>query len=537
YGIMTEYILGLEGYSTTLKQAKEEHLSGSGAAGFLNLEDYALEGVSVIGDYQYRVILKGKYPQFLYWLAMPFFAPTAIEVDQFYSQPGMKEKNLTLDWYPVGTGPYMLTVNNPNRQMILEKNPNFHGEVYPSEGEAIDRQNGLLKDAGNALPQISKVIYSLEKEAIPIWNKFLQGYYDASGIGSDSYDQAVQIGSTGDIGLTETMQEKGIRLSTAVESSIFYTGFNMLDPVVGGFSEKNRLLRQAIGIAVDYEEYIAIFANGRGIPAQGPIPPGIFGHGEGDKATNPYIYDAGESDPKRKSIVFARDLLAKAGYPNGRSLSDGKPLTLNLDTTGTGPDDKARLDWIRKQFAKLDIQLIIRGTDYNRFQDKMNKGTAQIFQWGWNADYPDPENFLFLLYGKNGKVEYKGENAANYSNDKFDALFETMKNMENGPERQVIIDRMVEQLRFDSPWLFGFHPKKFSLFHSWYSNVKPNLMANNTLKYKRLDATKRQAMRQAWNKPIIWPIAGILLLLLLIILPAFIAYKRHETSREGILEP
>jgi oligopeptide transport system substrate-binding protein len=70
-------------------------------------------------------------------------------------------------------------------------------------------------------------------------------------------------------------------------------------------------------------------------------------------------------------------------------------------------------NWMRKQFAKLGIELVVRATDYNRFQEKMRKGTAQVFMWGWNADYPDPENFFFLLYGPNRKVD-GGENAANY---------------------------------------------------------------------------------------------------------------------------
>jgi ABC-type oligopeptide transport system substrate-binding subunit len=51
---------------------------------------------------------------------------------------------------------------------------------------------------------------------------------------------------------------------------------------------------------------------------------------------------------------------------------------------------------VSKQFAKLNIQIEIRNTDYNRFQDKMRKGSAQFFFWGWLADYPDPENFLFF---------------------------------------------------------------------------------------------------------------------------------------------
>ena len=51
----------------------------------------------------------------------------------------------------------------------------------------------------------------------------------------------------------------------------------------------------------------------------------------------------------------------------------------------------------------------------------------------------------------------------------------------------------------ESPWLFGFFPKGFSLHHAWLGNVKPHLMANNTLKYKRVDGAKRRAAQQSWN--------------------------------------
>jgi len=379
------------------------------------------------------------------------------------------------------------------------------------------------------------VVYSLEKEAIPTWNKFLQGYYDVSGVSSDSFDQAVQIGSGGDIALTPEMRDKGIHLSTAVSTSIFYMGFNMLDPVVGGDSEQARLLRRALSIAMDYEEYISIFRNGRGIPAQSPLPPGIFGFLEGKEGVNSYVYDWTSQGPQRKSIAEARRLLAEAGYPDGRDVETGKPLALYFDTTGGTPDSSAQQNWIRKQFAKLDIQLQIRNTDYNRFQDKMLKGTAQIFQWGWNADYPDPENFLFLLYGKNGKVDHNGENAANYKNGEFDRLFEQMKSMKNGPKRQVVIDRMTEILREDAPWVFGFHPKDFVLYHDWYYNAKPNLMANNTLKYKRIDPELRERQREAWNHPVVWPLALILLVLTASVVPAYIGYRRHEKQQARVV--
>jgi ABC-type oligopeptide transport system substrate-binding subunit len=152
------------------------------------------------------------------------------------------------------------------------------------------------------------------------------------------------------------------------------------------------------------------------------------------------------------------------------------------------------------------VQLDVRSTDYNRFQDKIRRGDTQMFYYGWNADYPDPENFFFLLHGPQGKVKFSGENASNYSNPEFDRLFEQMKNMENSPARQAIIDQMVEILRRDSPWLWGYHPKNYVLQHSWLHNVKSNIMANNKLKYWRVDAGQRDQLRREWNRPVLWPL-------------------------------
>ena len=528
FGLMADYIVGLKEYAETLKRANEELTARSGKDAWLDLSRYPLAGVEVVDDHTYRVRLKGQYPQFLYWLAMPFFAPVPLEVDRFFAQPGMAERNFTLDWYPVGTGPYMLVENDPNRVMVLARNPNFHGETYPVEGEPEDAAKGLLKDAGKPVPFIDRAVYSLEKESIPYWNKFLQGYYDKSGIESDTFDQAVQMSGRGEAVLTESMEQQGIRLSTSVAVSTFYMGFNMLDPVVGGLSERARKLRQAISIAVDYEEYVSIFRNGRGIAAHGPIAPGIFGFRDGKEGINPVVYDWNGKAPVRKPVDAARKLLAEAGYPNGVDARTGTPLVLNFDVTARSVDSKSQLDWMRKQFEKINIQLVIRDTDYNRFQDKMRKGSAQIFEWGWHADYPDPENFLFLLHGAQSKVKTQGENAGNYENPEYDRLFEQMKNMPNSTERQAIIDRMVAILRNDAPWLWGYHPKDYVLYHAWLSNVKPNQIAYNTLKYQRLDPALREQKRRAWNHTVLWPLGLLMALLAGVTAPAFVAYLRRE---------
>ena len=526
YGLMSGYIVGLKELAETLAKAEKSLPKDA----YLDLTRYDLPGAQVLDRYTYRIKVRGKYPQFVYWLAMPFFAPVPPEAERFYAQPGMAQKNITLDWFPVGTGPYMLTVNNPNRRMVLDRNPNFGGEVYPSEGEPGDAAAGLLRDAGKPLPFIDKVVFSLEKEQIPYWNKFLQGYYDASGIASDTFDQAVQFSGQGDAVLSDSMRRRGISLQTSVATSVYYLGFNMLDPVVGGYGERARKLRRAISIAIDEEEYISIFQNGRGIPAQGPIPPGIFGYREGRDGINPYVYDWVDGAAHRKPIEAAKALLAEAGYPGGRDAKSGQPLLVNLDTTTTGVGSKSMLDWYTKQFEKIGVQLVVRSTDYNRFQDKLRKGNVQLYFLGWNADYPDPENFLFLLAGAQSKVNVGGENASNYHNPEYDRLFEQMKNMYNSPERQALIDRMVAIARRDAPWVWSYFPKDYTLTHSWVYNRKPNQMANNGLKYQRIDPALREKLRREWNQPVVWPLALILLALAASTVPAIVVFRRRERA-------
>ena len=519
-GLMSEYIVGLDDYATQLRAVDRGQ--------WLDLRRYPLEGVEVVDRYTYRVKLKRSYPQFVYWLAMPFFSPIPWEAEKFFHQAGMAKKNFSLDWWPVGTGPYMLSENNPNARMVLERNPNFRGEPYPSEGEAEDAGAGLLADAGKTMPFIDRVVFSREKESVPYWNKFLQGYYDTAAIGSDQFDQAVRVSIEGAAEPSPEMTQKGIRLSTLVSATIYYFGFNMKDPLVGGSSERARKLRRAISIAVDMEEYLSIFANNRGVVAHSPIPPGIFGRREGAAGINPVTHLWRDGREQRRPLEDASRLLAEAGYPAGRDPKTGAPLLLYFDTTSRGPGDKARLDWWRKQLDKLGIQLEVRETDWNRFQEKIRKGTQQMYGLGWAADYPDAENFLFLLHGPQARADGAGSNSSNYVNPRFDALFEKMKNMQNSPERQKVIDAMVDMVRHDAPWIFGFHPKDFSLRHAWVANAKPNDMAGNTLKYLRLDVEKREALRAAWNEPVLWPAVLLLALILGGAVPAVLTYRRRE---------
>lgn len=522
YGMMGEHIEGFLQYAKVLP-SKKEH------PGFVDLRNYPLSGVRLIDRYTYQITLKGQYPQFMFWLAMSFFAPVPWEADQFYAQPGMKENNISFGWYPVGTGAFMLTENNPNSRMTLEKNPNYRETYFPSSSNIDDQTKGYLTHVGERLPMLDKVELVLEKETIPRWNKFLQGYYDVSGIAADSFDQAIAISSVGNMTLTPQMKDKGLKLQDVTEPAVYFMGFNMLDPIVGGSSDSARQLRQAISIAVNYEENISIFLNGQGSSAQGPIPQGIFGFQEGQKGMNPYTYRWENNQQKRRSLSEARALMKAAGYPNGRDLITHRPLILHYDVPSSGsPDEKAQLNWMMKQFATIGIHLDVRTTQYNRFQEKMRNGNAQIFLWGWSADYPDPENFLFLLYGPNGKVKYAGENVNNYENPQFDALFEQMKNRPNDKIRQHLIDDMLAIVQRDAVWAGGVNTRTPVLRQQWMSPIKPNSISQNALKYVSIDVSLRHQLRDQWNQVSLWPIAILIGLFGLLLLPFVMVYQTRE---------
>lgn len=521
YGVMENIIVGFKAFSENLKEKEKTSHS------YIDLRDMSLEGVKEIDQYTFEITIHGKYPQFAQWLAMPFFAPIPWEADKFYAQPVLQARNITLDWFPVGTGPFVLAKNNPNMMMILEKNKNFHGETFPLEGEPGDEAAGYLKNKGKALPLVDKVVFVLEKEDIPYWNKFIQGYYDQSGVSTNNFDQALKSMNEESLEISDELREKGITLTKSVLPTVFYWGFNMLDETVGGYSEKNKKLRKALSIAFDMEEYISIFLNGRGNVAQSPLPEGIFGYRNDLKGVNSTIYDINETKQSyhRKSIEEAKGLLVEAGYPNGINPKTKQPLSLALDVTvSSGPDAAAQLGWFRKQFEKLGIELVIKDTQYSRFQDKIANGDTQIFVLGWSADYPDPENFYFLFDSENGKVKYKGENATNYSNPVFDKIYKKVKIMNDSEERKTLIDDLNQIIREDLPWMAGYYPTLFSLKQQWVSPTKPNPIARNTIKYISIDPELREKLQKQWNNPILWPIGVSVIVMILLCLPAIRFY-------------
>jgi ABC-type transport system substrate-binding protein len=504
---------------------------------WIDYDKFDLPGVQVVDDLTYTITVNQDFPQLLYWMTMPFFSPIPREAVRFYFQHAAAERNFTLDRHPVGTGPYTLTENRPNYRLVLDRNPNFREELYPAEGSPGDMEAGLLDSAGKPMPFVDRAVYLLDREAPPRWNKFLQGYYDIIELepaDNDLSGQVMELTIEGQTGVTADMQKRGVALKVSQRPFIRYYAFNMRDPVVGGLDEKRRKLRQAISIALDIEQYIQIFENGRGKPADGLLPDGIFGHGEGKEAINSVVYRWDETlgRPVRRSIEEAKKLMIEAGYPGGRD-AEGNQLVLNYDLR-QGRGVKTQRDWMNKQLGRIGIKLETRTTDANRWLAKLEKGNFQFIYYGWYADYPDPENFMFLLYGPNGKVDHHGENYANYQNAEYDKRFLQMKNIPDSPERSAIIKEMLDIAREDAPWIFAWQPTSYALHHSWLKNYKPKFISEDLLKYLDINAEERQRLTGEWNRPVTWPVTVTLVLLLIAVVPATVQVvfrQRKEAAK------
>lgn len=540
--IFQEYVIGLKEYVELIKREDAQLTKGLAEDArdkpFLDFRRHPLAGSTAVDKYTWRIRLKGKYPQWSYWMAMPFLAPVPWEADAFYAQPGMNENGLSLNQWPVGTGPFMMTEFVRDRRHVMKRNPNFRGEPYPCEGMPEDKAAGLLDDCGKTMPFVDKLYVTLEKEKVSRKEKFKQGFFDVPEIERPEWGVDFRNDADDSDEVKALFERRGFQFPLMTDISNWYLGFNMLDPVVGKGDTpeqqaKNRKLRQAIAIAVDYEEgYGRIFKHKGGEAAHGPVPPGLFGSREGQPGFhNPVTHRLVDGKPQRRPIEDAKKLLAEAGYPDGRDATTGKPLVLNYDfQRAITPEFKSENDWMVKQFAKLGIQLEIRATDFNQYQDKTLKGKHQIFWGGWLADYPDAENFLFLLYGPLGRSKSQGDNYANYDNPEYDKLYRQLQSLEDGPQKQAVIDKMVTMVQQDSPWCFGYFPWGGLAFQQWVHNGKPSIMIRDMAKYYRVDPALRAQKQAEWNQPVRWPLALLGLGVLVLAWIARRSFRLRETA-------
>jgi len=422
--------------------------------------DYSrpVEGLRALDDFTLQIKLRKPWPQITYMLAHLPTAPMAHEAVEHYGDGIIN--------VAIGTGPFMVKSWHRGSKIVMVRNPNYHKELYPSEGEPGDKEKGWLDDAGKPLPLIDEIVYFIVEEDTPRWLMFLKGTIDASGIPKDYYDQAITAERT----LTPKLLAKGIDLIIQEDPSTFWFGFNMEDPVVG----KNLPLRRAMSCAWNRKEFIEVYRNGRGIPAKGIFPP--FFKEYDPEFKNPWC----EYNPD-----LAKKLLREA-----EKLAGGK-LTVTLSLPGTQTYYRQTGDYFKRSMAAVGLEVELDLFDWPTFQDKVKTKSIQMFAMGWIADYPDGENFLQLFYGPN---QSPGPNNFNYKNDEFDKLYRKIAVMQDSPERERIYRKMERMVCEDCPAIFSLHGVGFIPYYKYLKNYKPNVFAYGTAKYSNIDLKLRKKL-------------------------------------------
>lgn len=420
----------------------------------------AIAGLKAVDRYTVEIRLKKPSVQFLYYLAMPFAGIVPREAVEKYGPDFIRN--------PVGTGPFRLVRGESDlaQKLIYERNPTYREALYPKEGEKGDKEKGLLDDAGKKLPLADRLETHIIVEAQPRWLNFMKGDLDIVEIPKDNFAAAI----TPQMELMPELQSKGIILHKNSDLDVTHYSFNMRDSVVG----KNKKLRQALGLALNYAEIIELFYNGRALSAQSPIPPGLGGYDP--KLVNPY---------KQFSIEKAKALLAEAGFPDGKGLA---PIEVIYSASST---ERQQMDYLEKSFAMIGVKVKATGYTWPEFMKNVRNGNGQMWGYAWGADYPDAENFLQLFYSKNVSP---GPNDAFYSDAEFDQMYEKSLTMKPGEARNQLYQKMARKLVDDSPWIFGVHRLKYNLAQGWFKNFKSHEFDHVRAKYYRVDAEQKDKL-------------------------------------------
>jgi ABC-type transport system substrate-binding protein len=456
FWIFEDHIVGLNEF---------HEKSAKGSANY----DEPVEGIKAPDRYTIQIKLTKPFPQLIWILTMSYTFAVPREAVDYYHEEFLN--------HPVGTGPYIIQDWKwRNYGITYVKNPAYHGDTYPTRGTPEDKVAGLLDDAGRPAPILDEVTLNVISDPSTEWLMFLAGKIGSAGISRDNFDAVV----TSQRELTPELKAKGIRLEKTPQLYTTYFGFNMEDPVVGmskdpAENERHRKLRQALSCSIDIEKWIE-FYNGRMISANGPIPPNMAGHDE--HKPRPYAFD----------LKRGRQLMAEAGYPDGRDPKTGKRLVITLEL-GNASDPEARqsVDLLASFFDQIGVELKPSFNNWPEFLKKMERRQNQMFQLGWVADYPDAENFLTLFYSKSASP---GPNHCNYSNPKFDELFDRARVMQDGPERTALYQQMADMVIADAPWIFMTYPLSFGLHQPWLKNFKPHDFPYPFMKFYKVDPTK-----------------------------------------------
>jgi len=361
-----------------------------------------ISGVRVINERTIEITIDA--PKSFFLAKMTY--PTAFVLDRENIEANPK------NWFrkPNGTGPFKMTEYKVGETLILSRHDAYH--LGPAKVAEVE----MILSGGTSM-----LMY--ENDEI-----------DIAGVGLADLDR-----------LLEPSHSLNAELTRAAPSfSVQYIGLNVNEPPLDDVK-----VRQALNLAIDKREIATIVLGDQVVPAKGILPPGFPGFSE---SVSGYKFDP----------IKAKQLLLESKY--GNDLDNLPPITIT--TPGSfGANVSLDMEVVLAMWEKnLGITTEFQQTEFATFLKDLNKRRFQMFDIGWIADYPDPENFLDILFYSDSS-----NNHTNYNNPEVDALLEKARVETDETLRFSIYNEVEQTILNDAPWI-----------PLWYSGeryllVKPNV--------------------------------------------------------------
>jgi oligopeptide transport system substrate-binding protein len=303
--------------------------------------------------------------------------PTAFVVDEDNVGAGG-------EWWrsPNGTGPFKLKEWTEGSQLVLERNNLYYGKVA----------------------SVGSVVFHL-LAGFPM-DLYETGQIDVAGVSLDYIDR-----------VTDKAGPFYRELAIVPELSFSYIGFNTTKPP---FDDVN--IRRAFSMAIDKDKLVSLVFRDMVQRADGILPPGMPGF---NKDLVGLEYD----------VAKAKDLIEQSEYGDVAKLP---PITLT--TAGYGGAIGRSLEAIIHQWREnLGVEVKVRQLEPERFFYHLREEKDEMFDIGWIADYPHPQDFLDILFHSGGD-----NNWSEYSNPDVDALLERAA-VESDTNKSLELYQQIEQ--------------------------------------------------------------------------------------------
>jgi len=460
-GLEEEGIEGLEALRVAALAAKKPFDYDAPVVGLRALDRYTL---------QFR--LREPRPRFVDNLCnSSTFGAVAREVVEFYGAD--------IPAHPVGTGPYRLKSWRRSSRIVLDRNPAYREVLYDGEPNAddVEAQALLARFKGRRLPLNDGVEITVLEEGQARWLAFLNGEVDIVRVPSEFTHIAGPGGH-----LAPNLMKRGITMRRYVNSDFTMTYFNMEDPVVGGYTPTQVALRRAIGLSYNIDREIRIARRGGAIPAQAPMPPGTYGYDPH------YRSDNSSHDPARANALLDLYGFIDRNGDGWRERPDGSPLVLQMASQSSQIERQFNEIW-QKSLAAIGIRVNFAIAQWPENMKAARAGKLQMWFLGSTIGADAQPAFAYMYGPQTGS-----ENLARFRLPAFDAVYQSMLDLPDGPERAALFLKASELVLAYMPYKIHSHRIYTDLSHPWTVGWRQALFRNECWQFVEVDTALRERL-------------------------------------------